>query len=418
MLFKLAWRNVWRNSRRSALTIIAVAFGLALCIYTYAFAVGYHNQMIRDSIQVYAGHIQIHAAGWDENRTMEFLMDNSDAAGAAVAGDDRVMGIAARAEVPGLVSRKLVSADGEDSSGEENTSFVIIAGIDPAAERKITVLPDKIKKGQFLSDDDPNGVIIGKDLAKMLDVGVGDRVLLWTQNYYETLEARYFFVRGIFKSGAADTDSSYVFANLETVQQFLQLETMITTVTIRLNDPRHLESVAEKVKSKLDPKKYETLTWEETMPELRQYIVLDDIGAYVFLGILVIVVSFGILNTQLMAVFERTRELGAMLALGTRPKQIALLVFSECTLMTGVGVLIGNVLGFTMSYINTRVPWDFSSNAEMFEVFGIDPRMYAEITWENFPICSGIILGLAMLMSLWPAIRAARFKPVDALRHV
>ncbi len=417
---KLAWRNVWRNTRRSVLTIIAVAFGLALCIYTYAIAVGYHNQMIRDAIGVFAGHIQVHARGWDDNQTLEYLIEEPDKTIATVpVGDKRIVGLAPRVVTPGLVSRKLVAkGGGEDTSKEENTQFIMIVGADPAAELKITILADKIRRGKFISNDDPTGIIIGEDLAESLGVDVGDRVLLWTQDYYESLQAQFFFVRGIYRAGAFDLDGGYAIAPLATIQRFLNLDDMLTTVTVRLSDPQHLEDVSGEIDSALNPKVYEVLTWEEVMPELRQYVVFDDIGAYVFLAILIIVVAFGILNTQLMAVFERIKEFGTMLALGARPSQVAFTVFAECFFMTGVGVLIGNVLGFIAAYINTKVPINLSSEADLLAVFGIDPKMYAAITWPNFVICSGIIMGLALLMSLWPAMKAARFRPVEALRYV
>lgn len=415
---KLAWRNVWRNPRRSLLTIAAVAFGLALCIYTYAIAVGYHNQMIRDAVGVFAGHIQISRKGWDDNKTLEYVMDEPQSVIDAIPRDGRVAGTTRRIITPGLISRKLVTVeDGIDGGREENTQPVMIVGADPSSEISATNLPSKIKEGEFISPDDPTGIILGGDLAKNLDVKVGDRVLVWTQDYYESLQAKFFFVRGIFRAGALDLDGGYAIAPLPSVRRFLKLDGMLTTVSVKLSDPRHLESVASDIENGIDAKYYEVLTWEEFKPELKQYIVFDDIGAYIFLGILIIVVSFGILNTQLMAIFERIKEFGTMMALGATPGQVAFTVFAECFFMTGVGVLIGNVLGFIPSYINTKIPINMSSESEWLAYFGIDPYMYAAVTWPNFVICSGIIMGLAMFMSLWPALKAARFKPVEALRY-
>ena len=119
-----------------------------------------------------------------------------------------------------------------------------------------------------------------------------------------------------------------------------------------------------------------------------------------------------------MAVFERVREFGVMMALGTKPSRIALTIFTECALMTGVGIIIGNLIGGIIAYLNTRYPLDFSSEAEFFEEWGIDPRIYSVLTVENFFICSGIILVLALIMSIWPALKAARYKPAEALRYV
>jgi len=424
MLLKLAWRNIWRNTRRTILTIAGVAFGLGICIYSRALGVGFHNQMIRDAIHVFAGHIQVNALHWHGNWTMEYLMDNPDAVFNAIKDDPRIIGAAPRATVPGLISRKLIKAAtgqesmNDDESGEENTSTALITGVDPEAEKKITSLPTKMRKGRYISADDPMGVAIGADLAKTLGVDIGDRVLLWTQNYYESLEAKYFFVRGIYKSGSFDLDTFYVFVPLQTVQQFLQLDRMVTTVTIVLKDSEYLDPVTNSIKGNLDPKVYEVLKWTDFKPEIWQYVVFDDIGGYMFLGILMIVVVFGILNTQLMAVFERTREFGAMLALGTRPSRVALLVFIECAMMTAVGVVFGNLLGLLAAYINSRAPIDLSRDAAAYEVFGIDPRLYAAVLPFPFVICTCLIFSIALVMSLWPAFRAARYKPVDALRHV
>jgi len=416
ILLRLAWRNVWRNTRRSVLTIAAVAFGLAMCIYTYAIALGSHNQMIRDAVGVYAGHIQIHAKGWEDNKTLEYLIEEPQKVMDAVPDDYRVEGAAPRVGTPGLISRKLVDA-GNGSSREENTQFAMLVGMDPAAEKELIDLPDKIREGEFLSAEDPDGLILGAELAEALGVKVGDRVLLWTQDYYESLQAKFFFVRGIYRAGSLELDGGYVFAPLASMSSFLKTDNMLTTVAVRLSDPKYLDAVTKEIESRLDPEVYETLTWEEFMPEIRQYIVFDDVGAYVFLGILVIVVSFGILNTQLMAVLERVKEFGTMLALGAKPRQVAFTVFAECFFMTGVGVVFGNIIGFIAAYINSKIPLNLAEQSEWLAYFGIDPRMYAQVTWPNFVVCSGIIMGLALLMSLWPALKAARYEPVQALRY-
>lgn len=418
-LLKLAWRNVWRNTRRSVLTIAAVAFGLGLCIYTRSFSEGYHNQIVRDTVGNFSGHIQISKKDWQDNQTLEYMIEDADKAVAAVPKDDRIVGYASRVVTPGLLSRKLVSESGQSTAEkEENTQFIMMVGALPSAEKKITCVPDKLISGSFLKDDDKTGILLGADLAKNLGVGIGDRVLFWTQDYYESLQAKFFIVRGIFRLNAFEIDGAYAIAHIESIQALLHLDGMITNVAVKISDNRKMDAVADDIRKNLGAGEIEAQTWEQFNQQLRQYIVFDDIMAYIFLMILIIVVSFGILNTQLMSVFERIKEFGTMLALGSTPARIAVEVFIECFFMTAIGVIAGNLLGCSASYVTSVKPINLSSQSDWLAFFNVDPLIYTGISWQNLVLNSSIVFVIALSMSLWPSIKASRFKPVEALRYI
>ena len=347
------------------------------------------------------------------------MIEDADKAVAAVPKDDAIVGYASRVITPGLLSRKLVSETGQATDEkEENTQFIMMVGVLPSSEMKITNIPEKLISGNFLKEDDKTGILLGADLAKNLGVHVGDRVLFWTQDYYESLQARFFFVRGIFRLNSFEIDGAYAIAHIESIQAFLHLDGMITNVAVKISDNRKMNTIANEIRKNLGAGEIETQTWEEFNPQLRQYIVFDAIMVYIFLMILIIVVSFGILNTQLMAVFERIKEFGTMLALGSTPARIAVEVFIECFFMTGIGVIAGNIIGCCAAYVTSVKPINLSSQSEWLAFFGINPLIYTAISWQNFVLNSSIVLAIALTMSLWPSIKASRFKPVEALRQI
>ncbi len=403
----MAWRNVWRNPRRTGLTIAAAVFAVVLVIFSVALAAGSHEKMIEDSVRVNAGHIQVTGRDYLEKRTLEQYVSWSSDIESALGDTEGVEGVAPRVVSFGLLSR------GPATRG------VAVLGVDPVREGSVTTLLSRVQEGAFLSPRGSHEIVLGERLARILSAGIGDEVLLYSIAY--SLETAYdlFRVVGIVKLPHVDMDRSLSLVSLADAQAFFVYGDRVSEVAIRTADSDAVPAVMASLGRSLDGEDVEIHAWWDTMPELEQFIVLDDAGMYILLAILVIVVGFGILNTILMAVLERKRELGVMLALGLRPWSIFRIVYLESLLLAVVGLSIGLALGLPL------VLW-FEANpillagesAEAMALFGFEPQLTWRLEPLN-PIGSIVtILIVAAAAALYPALRASRARPADALRSV
>ncbi len=400
----LAWRNIWRNTRRTVITVIAVIFAVTLAVFSWCFALGEHEQMINDALKLYTGHIQVHAKGYWDDKTIYNSFIPPAALLKFLDEDKSVKAYTARLAVDALIS-----------SGT-NTSGVLIVGIEP--DREFSTVREKIKKGSYLSPADKTGILVGETMAKSLNVVVGDRLTILTQAYDGSMGAGLYTVTGIFRTGSADVDRAMAFINLPAAQYLLSMDGLVTELTVYLNDARDAGNQQKEIAAVLDPKQYEVMVWEKLIPDLVQFVELDNIFGYIYYILILIVVGFGILNTILMSVMERYREFGVMMALGTGPSQIVRLIMIESTLIALVGIIIGNIIGFLLSYHYTQVPVDFSAYSRSLENFGLNPLIYAKIYPWVFWVTDLIILGTTLLSAIYPAVKASRLSPVRALRYV
>ena len=262
-------------------------------------------------------------------------------------------------------------------------------------------------------------ILLGSRLAKVLSAKVGDPVLLYSVAY--SLETAYelFDVVGVMKLPEVNMDRTLAVVSLRDAQAFFVYGDRVSEIAILAEEADAVPALARSVRAAVDPSRTEVHTWRESMPELEQFILLDDAGMYIMLAILVIVVGFGILNTILMAVLERRREFGVVLALGLRPGAIFRIVYLESLLLACVGLAIG--LGVALPLILHLQANPVTLSGEMagaVELFGFEPQ----VTWKLKPLnplgSIATILGVAVLAALYPAIKASRGRPVDALRSL
>jgi ABC-type lipoprotein release transport system permease subunit len=407
---RLAWRNVWRNPRRTGLTVAATVFAVFLVVFFVAVAAGLHEKMIEDSVRLHSGHLSVSGEGHLENQTLEQYLVLDAALETALAGTPGVRGMAPRVVGFGLLSR--------DSS----TQGVALFGVDPDREGSVSTLPDRVRRGRFVSDDLPHGIVLGERLSQNLGADLGDRLLVYSVAYSLEMAYELFTVVGIAKFPEPALDRALAVISLRDAQEFFVYGDRVTEVALLADDADAAPALTQRVAAALpeiSSLPAEVHTWEEIMPELVQLIFLDDAAMYILLVILVVVVAFGILNTILMSVLERTRELGVLLALGLRPASVFQLVYLESMLLALGGLLIGLALGIpTVLYLEAH-PWELTGNAMAgLELFGIEPM----ITWKLKPwnpIGSTLtILAVAAIAALYPALKASRGRPVDALRSL
>lgn len=401
---RLAWRNVWRNKRRTGLCVAATVFAVYLVVLSVAMAAGTHEKMIEDGVRLESGHVSITGRGYLADRTLERFVTLDDALASELEQHPDVLGWA-----PRVTSFALLSL-GSASHG------AAVIGVDPEREGSVTTLPERLQEGRFLEPGASREIVLGARLAESLGAGLGDEVLVYGIAY--SLETAYelFTVVGTLRLPEPDLERSLSLISLSEAQSFLVYGNRLSEIAIRVDSADDSEPVRESLASSL--RDVDVHTWEERMPDLLQFVILDDIGMYLMLVILVVVVAFGILNTILMAILERARELGMMMALGLRPASVFRVVYWESIFMAAVGLAVGLVLALpTVVYLSAHpIPITSEAMSGMTELIGMEPVATFRLKPLN-PIGSAItILVVGALAALYPAYKASRGRPVDALR--
>ncbi|MDO8427214.1 MAG: ABC transporter permease [Deltaproteobacteria bacterium] len=405
LIIKLAWRNIWRNLRRTLITLSAVSFGLASIIVFNGFTDGFHTQWIANYVRAYTGHIQIHGKGYRDDPDLSKAIDPAPILSILKAMPE-VEYAATRIESEGLASTA------------ENSAGVLIKGVDLVNENNITRISERVIKGSYLRPGG-KGVLIGHRLAKKLNADIGDKIVLMTQAADGTLSAELFRVEGIFKIGAIDFDSSVALITKGDSGRFTAIGDKVTEIAVLLKRPEDVIPVTDALRQRLEPGGLEVFGWQELMPALTEMIELDDVFMYVILAIVLVVVAFGILNTMLMSIMERTRELGIMMALGTKPGRIVALVLTEAFFIGALGTATGVGLGIAGNALISIKGFDLSRWAGAMEFFAaLNPVIYPEILLRSVTWASLTIFITAILSAIYPALKASRLKPVEAIHFV
>ncbi|MGH0031311.1 MAG: ABC transporter permease [Myxococcota bacterium] len=404
---RIAWRNVWRNPRRTGLTVAATVFAVVLVMVAVALGAGTHEKMIEDSVRVNAGHVLVSGTDYLEKRTLEQFVSYDASLEARLAAAEGVRGVA-----PRVVSFGLLSQD-------QSTRGVAVVGVDPEREGDVTTLPIRVTTGRFLLPDARREIVLGNRLAKVLQAEIGDEVLLYSIAY--SLETAYelFTVVGVMKLPEVNMDRTLAVISLADAQSFFVYDDRVSEIAILADDSDAVPALARSVERAVAGTPTEVHTWRESMPELEQFIILDDAGMYITLAILVVVVGFGILNTILMAVLERQREFGVVLALGLRPLAIFRIVYLESLVLALVGLGVGLAIALPLILYLQANPVTLTGDmAGAVELFGFEPQ----VTWKLKPLnpigSIATILGVAVVAALYPAVKASRGRPVDALRSL
>jgi ABC-type lipoprotein release transport system permease subunit len=409
MLLKMAIRNLWRNKRRTLITSAAVALGLAMLIFSSGFADGAHGQMIEAGVQSMAGHVVIQGEGYQKKQQSDIVVPDSPAVArrlAQVLPDARIV---QRVFLQGL----LTSPSGSVGVG--------ISAVEPVVEAEVNDIDDKLVQGEYLADDDAKAIILGKALAKTLDVGLGDKVVLMTQHAGE-IESQLFRVRGVFEVGIDEIDGFYAQIPLSAAQELLGLGHDVTQVSAHIDSYRDTRAATAQVRQAMgDVQGIEVLTWFQAMPDLYEWVLLDEGGMYVMLLIVVIVVALGIVNTVLMSVLERLREFGVMLSLGATPRKLSALVMTEAAALGLFATLLGLALGvaFNASWAGSGLDMTQMAGAESMEAAGVafDMHIYPDLSAIKTSVFCALAFLMTVLAAIYPAIKAATLKPIECLQH-
>lgn len=404
---KLAWRNVWRNWRRTAIALVAIVLGLILLLFLDGVIKGSDQAIFGNAVRLYGGNIQVHAPGFREKMSRLPLLPlaDADAVVATARAQPQVVAAAKRINTAGLISSR------------EGAFPVAIVGIEPAIEAPLSLQAEHIATGRFLQTDDGDAIVIGQKLADLLKVTAGDRVTLVGRRKNETTRQRAMTVIGIYDLKIPDAEKGTVFMSLAEAQSLYNLRDQVTEVTISLQNVGQNAVVLAALRTALPA--YEVDTWETLKPELRQALDTKAVFASVFGFVVVLIASIGILNLLLMAVFERTREMGILAALGMKRRQLISLFLYEGALIGLIGAVVGCVLGGLLVGTMGQVGIDFSSVQGMGEATALmGTRLYPALTVSDTVVRGITVVIVAAVASLYPAWQAARKEPAEALHYV
>ena len=404
---RLAWRNIWRHRRRTVIVVIAMAMSLWLMMFYDGFVAGFNNAIYGNAIKFLGGNIQIHAAGYQESSSKTPLLplvSDQAAVDAALAQPNVV-----------AASRRIIT--GGLATTREGAFPVSIVGIEPEQEQPVSLPAQNITSGRYLAADDADGVLIGQGLATAMNVQVGDRFTIAGQSTHEQMRQRTVTVAGIYDLGMGEIEKRSVFMSLKEAQELYGLPDQSTEVVVTLEKLGEEPAVVVKLQKALPA--YEIGSWETNFPELKAALATKGKAMDIFSLIIIIVAGIGILNLLMMAVYERTREIGLLGAMGLKPRQISWLFILEGTMMGLVGVAAGIVLGLVLNGLMGVVGFDFTAFTTVTEYAAlINERVYPTLGTEKLLTRALTIAIISALASLYPAREASRREPADALHYV
>jgi ABC-type lipoprotein release transport system permease subunit len=404
IIFTLAWRNLWRNHRRTIIMLAAISVGTWAMIFMTSLMRGMVNDMIRDGIRGLPGHVQVHSPGYRDDPSVANLLSLTAVEVDRALADAGLERYTIRVRVPAVISSE------RDSRG------VTLIGVDPSQEDAVNAIGTDIAGGRALDGPDDAGVVLGRELAGKLETEIGKRVVLMSQDPGNEVADRGFRVVGLYAADLAAMEEAYVFAGRDTVQQMLGIGDRVSEVAVLGDDYRNVEPLVETVRAAMGTQD-ETLAWTELDEYLGTMLGVMDGFVLVWIVVIFLALSFGLVNTLVMAVFERVREIGLMLALGMPPASILGQVVVESFLLLLLGLAIGNVLSVA-SILPLRDGIDISIVAEGMEWFGASSVLYPELELKDVILANVVVIALGFLASLSPAWRASRYEPVEAITKV
>jgi ABC-type lipoprotein release transport system permease subunit len=403
----LAWRNLWRHRRRTWLTVGAMVFCNVLLVFLVSLQFGAYQMMIDGSLAAYTGHIQVQQRDY---RDQQHMYQSVPQVVALAAQARTVLGletVAARAEAFAL------------ASSEERSFGILLTGVQPGFEPGVSTFPGHIHEGRYLANDDAAEVVIGAVLAQNLKVGPGDELTLLGSGRDGSFAAAVATVVGILDTGLDEVDRSLAQAPLSWFQEVFAMADQGHSLVVRVPGLDQVESAVAALRDlPVVGEELAVLDWEALSPGLRQAIASDMAGAWFQYGVLVVLVAFSVLNTQLMSVLERTREFGVMLALGMRPQHLGRLVAMETLLMAALGLGLGVVLGGLLSLYLSYAGFSYPGMEEMAARFMLPERMYPQVSPLSLLAGPLVVFASAMLAAVYPALRLFRLQPVAAMRAV
>ncbi|WP_138431597.1 ABC transporter permease [Fodinibius saliphilus] len=402
---KLAWRNIWRNKRRTIITTLSIVVAVFLSAITRSSQEGQYDNMLENTVGTFSGYIQIHKQGYQDNPTLNNSLAINDSLYEVIKSDKNIRSIIPRIESYALVA-----------TGQQSRPAMIM-GIDVEAEQELSQPQTKLQKGNYFSSNSEKGAIIGEKLRQRLNAQIGDSLVLIGQGYHSMNATGLYPIKGTVSFSNPEMNSSLVYLPLKTAQYLFSAQDRLTSIAIKLKTPTQLNATAKYLKSRLPTNDYEVLTWQKMMPELKQAIEVDRGGGIIILLVLYMVVGFGILGTVLMMIAERSYEFGVMLSVGTPRTTIAKILSFEILLMSLMGAGFGILFSIPVAWYFNVNPIDLSgAMASAVEQYNMAPILEFSTDPEIFTSQALIVFFITLLFSIIPILKAANLNPIDAMR--
>ncbi len=407
MIAKLAWRNIWRNKRRTLITVASIAFAVFFAVFMLSLQRGAWSHMLDNVVNFYYGYAQVHQAGYWEDKSLDnaFVYDNALAE--QINSVEEVNGAAPRIESFAL------------ASVGEKTTGVLLVGTEAGTENALTNLSEKIVAGSYW-EQGAQGALVADGLAEKLDLALGDTIILISQGYRGANAAGKYPVTGLLHFGSPELNKRMVYLPLAKAQYFFAADGLVTTVALDIPTKEEVPDAMNALVSSLDTAAYDILGWEEMIPELVEARDLDAAGNNLVLVILYLIITFGIFGTILMMTRERQYEFGVLVGIGMKRRSLGLTVWMEIVFMGLLGAAVGLIMAFPLVYHFFLNPIDLSIMGEeavqTYEKFGMEPVLPALVSPTIFLSQAVIVFFITTILAIYPFWRIRSLKPVEAMR--
>ena len=409
ILLLMSWRNIWRNRRRSIIVSSSVGVGVMAMILSSGFMNGMNGQMVENTINTSLGHIAVHRAGFQDSMKIEYRFNAGEALDKVITGIPHYKAHAPRVKITGM------------ARSSESARGVMFIGIDPEKEKNVSgiyhyLLEDGSSK--YLESTGGNQVLISVSLARKLDLMVGDRMVVMIQDSIGEISAAALVIQGLFETPMESFDKYTAFTGIDTLRNIIGIGNELSEITVRLDDKEYATETKKNLTAALKKTDLEVLSWKDMAPDLVSAIKLYDSLLYICFAIVFVTVIFTVANTLIMAIMERFHELGVMKSLGTRPSWIFILVMNEAVNLGITGLAGGTITGLIIIGIFGTTGVNLGAFADTMRMMGTGNVIYPYVKIMDVLAASGIVLLTTIIAALYPSVKAARIKPLDALNYI
>lgn len=405
MYIKLAWRNLWRNHRRTLITVTSVMFAVVLSLFLESMSRGSYNHMIDITARFHTGYIQIQDPLFDDEPSLDNAFHFDDTFREEILDTHQSVNYV----LPRIESFML-------AAGDEQTRGALVMGIDLAMEQRLNALEDRLEEGRFF-DPGEETAVLGEGLASRLQVAVGDTLVLLGQGRFGMTAAGLYPISGLVSHPLSEMENQIVYLSLPQAQFLLSADEHVTAALVTPSTVGETEPVADSLRS-ITGGKLSVLTWPELMPEILEGIKFDQIQMYLMMGILYVVIGFGFFGTILTMTLERMKEFGLLLSVGMQRLQLSSIIFIETLAISSLGVFAGSVLGFPILLYLYHNPIEMSGEyAVVMQEMGFEPILPFHLHIDIFLFQAMIIFVLSLLICLYPVIRVLTLNILDASRN-
>ncbi len=405
MNIRLAWRNIWRNKKRTLITITSVTFAVVMAVFTRSFQEGSYSKMIENAVGQFTGYVQVHQKNYWNDKTLDNGIVINDSLINVIKSVPDVVGVNLRLESFSLVSFG------------NNTKGALIMGINPKAEDKMIGLRKKMKSGSFINQND-SSLLVGSKLAEFLGLNVGDTLVLLGQGHWGQSAIGAYPVKGIIKMPAPDIDRQIIFMPLKLAQSYYSFPNGITSIVVKFSDSKETAKITNILIRKLKNTQYRAMGWRTMMPEMVQQIQSDRAGGIFMIAVLYMIIAFGVFGTVLMMTEERKKEFAVMIAIGTQRTKLMMISIYETLLINSLAIVLGIILTIPILIYYNRHPIRMTGEAaKSIAKLGIEPVMPTILETSIFIHQIEVILIIVLVASLYPLIFIARFNMIKALRR-